>query len=111
MENSYRKELAKIASIDINLANKNDKAYLTITMDFIMKNKKPEHITINFANSSLRLFSFVNILFHVVEVKKWSQLVGKKAFVLYDKDSIYRICNEKDNKLFLDFVDFFHVDC
>ena len=111
MENTYRKVLAKISSVDINLATRKNKTDLTITMSFLLENEKTEHVTIDFANSSLRFFNFINILLHVVEVKKWSQLAGEKVFVLYDKNSIFRICNEKDDKLFLDFLEFFHVDC
>ena len=69
------------------------------------------HVTIDFAGSNLRFFDFVQTLLHVVNVKKWSQLAEEKVFVLYDKNSIYRISNVKDDKLFLDFSEFFHVDC
>ena len=111
MENSYRKELARIESADIRLENGKNKTNLFVTMSFLFENKKTEHVTIDFANSSLRFFNFLNILFHVVEVKKWSHLAGEKVFALYDKNSIYRICHVKDDKLFLDFSEFFHVDC
>jgi hypothetical protein len=111
MENTYKKVLAKIVSVDINLTTRKNKTNLTVTMDFLLEHEKTEHVTIDFANSSLRFFNFLNILLHVVEVKKWSQLAGEKVFVLYDKNSIYRICNAKDDKLFLDFSEFFHVDC
>ena len=111
MENTYRKELAKIVSVDINLVARKNKTDLTITMDFLLEHEKPEQITIDFANSSLRFFNFVNILLHVVEVKKWSQMTGQIVFVLFDKNSIFRICNAKDNKPFLDFLEFFEVDC
>ena len=111
MENTHRKVSAKISSVDIKLENRKSKASLNVTMGFLLENKKTEHVTIDFANSSIRFFNFINILLHVVEVKKWSQLAGEKVFVLYDKNSIFRICNEKDDKLFLDFLEFFHVDC
>jgi hypothetical protein len=111
MENPYRKVLAKIISVDIKLENRKSKASLNVTMGFLLENEKTEHITIDFANSSFRFYNFVNILLHVVEVKKWSQLTGEKVFVLYDKNSVFRICNEQDDKLFLDFLEFFHVDC
>ena len=111
MENPRKKVSARISSADISLAVRNNKTDLTITMSFLLENKKTEHVTIDFANSSLRLFNFINILLHVVDVKKWSQLTGGKVFVLYDKNSIFRICNEKDDKVFLDFLEFFHVDC
>ena len=111
MENPYRKVHAKISSVDIKLENRKSKANLNVTMGFLLENEKTEHVTIDFANSSLRFFNFVNILLHVVEVKKWSQLAGEKVFVLYDKNTIFKICNEKDDKLFLDFLEFFHVDC
>ena len=111
MEELYRKVLAKIVSVDINLVTGKNKTNLTITVSFLLENEKKEHITIDFANSNLRFVNFINIFFHVVEVKKWSQLAGEKVFILYNKGSIYRICNEKDDKLFLDFLEFFHVDC
>ena len=111
MENNYRKVLAKIASADIKLENRKSKTNLVITMDFLLENAKAEHITVNFANSNLRFFNFVHILLHLVKVKKWSQLAGEKVFVLYEKNVIYRICNAKDDKLFLDLSEFFRVDC
>ena len=104
MENAHRKVSAKISLVDIKLENRKSKASLNVTMSFLLENKKTEHVTIDFANSSIRFFNFINILLHVVEVKKWSQLAGEKVFVLYDKNSIFRICNEKDDKLFLDFL-------
>jgi len=111
MENTYGKVLAIISSADINLATRKNKTDLTITMSFLLENKKTEHVTINFANSSLRFINFINILLHVVGVKKWSQMTGEKVFLLYDNNSIFRIYNAKDNKLFLDLSEFFHVDC
>lgn len=111
MENSYKKEPVKIISADIRLENRKNKTNLTVTMDFMLENKETEHITVDFVNSNLRFFNFVNILMHVVEVKRWSQLAGKKVFVYYDRNAIYRISNIKDDRLFLDFSSFFHVDC
>ncbi|HNZ58227.1 MAG TPA: hypothetical protein PLX88_03410 [Syntrophorhabdaceae bacterium] len=111
MESNYKKELVKIISADIRTENRKNKANLTITMDFLLENKETEHITIDFIYSNLRFFNFINILMHVVEVKRWSQLAGKRVFVHYDRNAIYRIGNVKDDRLFLDFSSFFHVDC
>ncbi len=111
MENSRRKELVKKASVDINLKAENGKDNLIVTISFFSKNKKHEHISIEFKNSHLRLFNFISMLLHVVEVEKWSQLSGEAMCAFYDKNVIYRICSVKDEKLFLDFSEFFHVDC
>lgn len=111
MENDYIKVLAKIASVDIKTENKKNRINLAVTMSFILENKETERITIDFSQSGMRLFNFVNILFHVSGVSRWSQLTGANVSILHDKKSIYRICNTNDDKLFLDLIEFFDVDC
>ena len=106
-----KKIAVKIASTDIMLKKKENKTNLVITIDFLIEKNKTKYITIDFAQSNLRFINFVNILLNVVAVNKWSELAGKKVFVLFDKNSIYRICNTENDKLFLDFQEFFDVDC
>jgi hypothetical protein len=111
MEDEYKKVLAKITSVDIKVRNKQNRTNLAVTIDFLLEKNKKEHVTFDFAQSNLRFFNFINILLHIVRVDKWSKLAGETVFVFYDKNSIYRICNAKDDKLFLDFQEFFNVDC
>jgi hypothetical protein len=111
MEESFRTVLAKIASVDIKVEKKKGRTSLVVIMAFALEKGKTEHVTLDFAHSNLRFFNFVTILLHVVAVNKWSKLAGEKVFVLWDEKSIYRISNARDEKLFLDFAEFFDVDC